>query len=36
VAVAVSELRSCAGTQLDPQVVDALIAVLAEAPSRAA
>ena len=33
---AIAELRACAGTQLDPRVVDAAISVLAGAPHRAA
>jgi two-component system cell cycle response regulator len=33
---AVAELRRCAGTQFDPDVVQALCAVLDEAPTRAA
>ncbi len=32
-AEALSELRACAGTQFDPQVVDAFIATLHEAPA---
>jgi HD-GYP domain-containing protein (c-di-GMP phosphodiesterase class II) len=30
VEVAVAELRRCSGTQFDPRVVDALVAVVAE------
>jgi len=33
---AIAELRACAGTQLDPRLVDAAIAVLVAAPDRAA
>jgi diguanylate cyclase (GGDEF)-like protein/putative nucleotidyltransferase with HDIG domain len=33
---AITELRACAGTQLDPRVVDAAISVLVGAPDRAA
>jgi len=33
---AIAELRACAGSQLDPKIVDAAIAVLVAAPERAA
>jgi diguanylate cyclase (GGDEF)-like protein/PAS domain S-box-containing protein len=33
---AITELRACAGSQLDPKIVDAAIAVLVAAPERAA
>ena len=33
---AIAELRACAGSQLDPKIVDAAIAVLVAAQERAA
>jgi HD-GYP domain-containing protein (c-di-GMP phosphodiesterase class II) len=35
-AAAITELRRCAGTQFDPAVVDAFVAVLAERPEWSA